>query len=114
MGKKVVTRPDWLTRTHCDTPQCVNPDHLFVGTRKDNVDDMMSKGRRIYPTGYGKRWTSIRRIKNPNSRSVCKHGHILNDETIYVNLLGHVSCRLCRNISMKRRRDGMSVTATKP
>lgn len=29
----------------CDNRRCVNPDHLFVGTRQDNVDDMMCKGR---------------------------------------------------------------------
>jgi len=41
---------------HCDNPACVRPIHLFMGTRKDNMDDCLSKGR--YPTGnlhYAKR-----------------------------------------------------------
>ena len=29
----------------CDTPSCINPEHLFVGTQKDNVQDMLNKKR---------------------------------------------------------------------
>jgi hypothetical protein len=29
----------------CDNPLCVNPDHLFVGTKADNLHDEINKGR---------------------------------------------------------------------
>lgn len=35
----------------CDNPPCINPDHLLIGTQKDNLDDMRRKGR--HRVGYG-------------------------------------------------------------
>ena len=35
----------------CDLPTCCNPNHLRLGTQKDNMDDMMRKGRKAIITG---------------------------------------------------------------
>jgi hypothetical protein len=35
----------------CDNQYCVNPEHLFIGTLKENNDDKMAKGRHKVPLG---------------------------------------------------------------
>ncbi len=34
-----------VVRHSCDNPQCIRPDHLLLGTKRDNTADMLARGR---------------------------------------------------------------------
>jgi len=66
----------------CDTPACVNPAHLFLGTRTDNSEDKMAKGR--YRSANG-------------SKTHCKRGHEFTPENTWIDRKNnnHRHCRKC-------------------
>lgn len=50
---------DYFVCHKCDNPSCVRPEHLFAGTRQDNIDDMMIKMRSRHFRNhqyYGVKW----------------------------------------------------------
>ena len=62
----------------CDNPSCVNPGHLFLGTRQDNVNDMLSKGRngqhKNPPRGERKKDSKLKGVDVLDIRSRCADG----------------------------------------
>ncbi len=54
----------------CDVRRCVNPDHLFIGTPKDNTQDMISKGRK--PIGSEMKCAKLTEAMIPQIIAMCR------------------------------------------
>lgn len=68
----------------CDNPYCVNPDHLFPGTRLDNMRDCANKGRARKATA-----------------NHCKNGHPFDE--VNTNYTGSQrACRICQRAASRR------------
>jgi hypothetical protein len=64
---------------HCDTPRCVNPAHLFLGTQKDNMQDYARKGlwkpRERQPRGSTVKTSKLTESQVKEIRFKSIHGH---------------------------------------
>lgn len=77
--------PEGLHVLHrCDNPSCVNPDHLFLGTHRDNMKDMKEKGRAKGPAKLTE--TQVRGIRS-DTRT---HRAIAKDYGITYALVGKI------------------------
>lgn len=76
--------PDGMQVCHtCDNPPCVRPDHLWLGTAKQNTDDRIAKGRR-----------------NRGHPDHCKHGHPYTPDNTYRYVRRGYAYRQCKRCAI--------------
>ena len=71
---------------HCDNPPCVRGSHLFLGTQKDNIADMLAKGR-----------------GHEQKKTICPQGHPYDEENTRYRAGGGRECRKCRQVQGRAR-----------
>lgn len=77
----------------CDNPRCFNPDHLFLGTDKDNAVDCSRKRRQ-----YQQRKTH------------CINGHKFTKQNTRINASGWRICKTCHSIQEQKSRERRRVS----
>ena len=77
--------PDGRIICHtCDIRSCINPEHLFAGTYKENQQDSIRKGRAADHT--------------PPAIAFCQRGHEFTSDNTYWRPEGRRMCRTCMRL----------------
>jgi len=81
---------------HCDNKRCVRPEHLFLGTQKDNMADMICKGRQAIGD----------QLNHPIQVGEANHSHKLSEEDVnqirHLYRRGYRQCDIAKLVGVER------------
>lgn len=79
---------DYYALHKCDVPACVNPEHLYWGTVRDNFNDMIERGRGNMAT---------------QRKVFCIRGHRIADNA-YTAKSGYRQCAECGKVRYRQKK----------
>lgn len=88
--------PQGMDACHtCDNPRCVNPKHIWPGTKSQNAMDSVRKGRATAPKINP---STVRAM----GRTHCRNGHPYSVGNLSFDAEGRRRCRACKAETYKR------------
>ena len=127
LSREVVGKEDGCH--HCDNPPCVNQDHLYVGTRKQNIADAVARKRMwqqkvthcpkgheytYNPSGKHRRCQECEnaalRAARRAAKTHCKNDHRLEGDNVLLCKNGTRKCRICEAARLARAHPGFTYT----
>lgn len=75
-----------VVRHKCDNPQCINPEHLELGTQADNIRDMNERGRQV----------NVHGVDSP-------HAKLKECDVVYIRQYAKAGCRKHGYSALARR-----------
>jgi hypothetical protein len=90
-------RPEYFACHTCDVRNCINPNHLWEGSRRENSQDRFKKGR----------------IKNVGSTAALKPQKQLRGQEIIPGIRAQIQPNGCMICTLAKRSDGYSVKTIK-
>ena len=91
----------------CDNPSCINPMHIFTGTRRENALDRDKKGRCRHGEKHADTKISLDQVKEIRRRHIKGHGGNTYALAVEFNLTGRAIRRICDGSRWRRSYDGL-------
>lgn len=98
--------PGRLVCHSCDNRLCVNPDHLWIGTQRDNMRDAWQKGRRD-ETGKGDGHWRSRMPEKVARGTTCYNAKVTEDDVRAIRASSESATHLARRYGISKQAIGL-------